>query len=140
MISSSRIFVAGVCCWDKLIVSNSLLLIILSWHPFSWFILAFSLNKLSLLVMLEYAQLSKKQATLFLQLVWCWELCSLAIGQYAYAYYIPVQRSSYCYVFSKVSRNASHPLLSSSIVNLMNWLTFLMWWKKFSKCARLRME
>ena len=49
----------------------------LSGYPFCFntgFILAFSLVKSSLLVLMEYALLKKEEITLFLQLVWCWEL------------------------------------------------------------------
>ena len=136
----------GFVLWlrQAVIIRNSLkiLLIMLSRYPFFFntcFILAFSLCKPSLFVIMEYAVLNKEETTLSLQLVWWWELqCrywSVCVGfLYANTEIPPL------FLFNKVSRNASSPLLYSSIVNLIFWLRLLIWWKKFSKCLRLRIE
>ena len=50
-------------------------------------------------------------------------VCRLLIYQY---------EISPLFCFNKVSRNASSPLLSSSIINLIFWWRLLIWWKKFS--------
>ena len=61
------------CCdWGKLwlfVILLKILLIMLSWHPFSFnncFILAFSLCKSFLFVIMEYALLNKEETTTFL--------------------------------------------------------------------------
>ena len=80
LISSFWISVACICCcdWDKLwllVILYKILLIMLSWYPFSFstcFILVFSLVRSSLIVIMEYALLNKEEITLFLQLVWLW--------------------------------------------------------------------
>ena len=79
---------------QAVIVSNSVedLLLMLSYYPFSFntcFILAFSLAKSSLLVIMEFAVLNKKKQH------FPWNLfggkgCSVGIGQYALASYIPI--------------------------------------------------
>ena len=63
--------------------SVQLVLIMLSWYPFSFntcFILAFSF-KSSLFVIMEYALLNHEEATLSLKLVGC-DSCSVGIGEY----------------------------------------------------------
>ena len=102
-------------------------------------ILAFSLVKSSLFVIIEYALLNKEETILSLQLDWwrelywrCWSVC---VGfLYPNIDILPL------FCFNKVSRNASSPLLSSFIVNLIFWQRLLMWWKRFSKFVRLKME
>ena len=147
LISSSLISVACVSCcdWGKLWLLEILLkilLIMLSWYPFSFntcFILAFSLCKSSLLVIMEYALINKEETTLSLQLVWWWELwCkywSVCVG----CLYTDTEISP-LFRFKKVSRTTSSLLISSSIVNVIFWWRLLIWWKKFSKCVRLRIE
>ena len=102
-ISSSWISVAcASCCdWDKLwllVILWKISLIMLSWYPFFFitcFILAFSLCKSYLFVIIEYALLKKEETTL--SLLFCnlfgGESCSVGIGQYVQASYIPIQRS-----------------------------------------------
>ena len=71
LISSSWISAACVCCWNwgklwLLVILLKILLIMLSWYPFSFntcFILAFSLCKSSLFVIMEYALLNKEETT-----------------------------------------------------------------------------
>ena len=82
LISSSWISVVCVSCcdWSKLwllVFLLKILIIMLSWYSFAFntcFILAFSLCKSSLFVVMEYALLNKEETTLSLQLVWWWEL------------------------------------------------------------------
>ena len=74
--------VARVCCcnWVKLrllAILLKILLITLSWYPFSFnicFILAFSLVKPYLLMIKEYALLKREETTLSLQLLRWWEM------------------------------------------------------------------
>ena len=81
LVSFSLIYVNYICCcdWDKLcllVVLLKILLIMLSWYPFSFdtcFILAFSR---------ERALLNKRETTISLQIVW-WGCCSVVTGQHA---------------------------------------------------------
>ena len=135
LISSSWISVACVSCCDRgklwlLRILLKILLIMLFWYQFSFntcFILAFSLCKSSLFVIMELAILNKEEATLFLQLVWGWELeCrywSVCVG-----FLYTNTEISPLFCFNKVSRNASSPLLSYAIVKLIFWWRLLMWW------------
>ena len=97
LVSPTWISLACVCCSDRwlLVTLLKIFLIMLSRYPFSFntcFILTFSLCKSSLFMIMEYALLNKEETTLSLQLVWWWS-CSLGIGQYAQASYMPMQRS-----------------------------------------------
>ena len=104
-----------------LVILLKILLIMLSWYPFffkSYFILAFSWYNSSLFVIMEYALLNKEERKLSLQLVWWLELqCSYWSVRVAFVY---TNTEIFLLTrFNKVSRNASSPLLSSSIVNLI---------------------
>ena len=82
LVTSSWIFVAWISFCDcgklwLLVILLKILLMMLSWYPFSFktcFILAISLCKPYLFVIMEYALLNKEETTLSLQLVWWWEL------------------------------------------------------------------
>ena len=113
----------------------------LSRYPFSFntcLILAFSLCKSSLFVIMEYALLNKEETTLSLQLVWWWELQCRYWSVYVCILYTNTEIFP-LFRFNEVSKSASSPLLSS-VVNLIFWWRLLMWWKKFSKCVHLRIE
>ena len=128
MYTHSYLFLLDICClrcccergelWLLAILLKTLL-IMLSWYSFFYntcFILAFSLCKSSLFVLIDYPLLYNEEATLFLQLVWWWKLyCrywSICVG-------FLCRLSLFC--FNKVSRNVSSPLLSSFIVSLIFW-------------------
>ena len=134
LIPFSWISVACVCScnWDKLwllVILLKILLLMLACCPFfsnTCLILAFSLVKSSLFVIMEYALLNKDGTTFFLQLVWWWErYCrywSVCVG---FLYTNTEIFSLFC--FNKLSRNTSFPLLSFFIVNLIFWWRWLMW-------------
>ena len=73
------------CDWCKLwllVILLQVLLIMLSWYSFSFntsFTLAFSLVNSSLLVIMDYALLSKKKTKLSLELVWWWDHIDLFV-------------------------------------------------------------
>ena len=115
---------------QAVIVSNLLKdFVILFWCPFSLstcffagvinlnncFIEAFSLFGSSLLEIIEYALLEKEEATLSLQIASWYELyCSYCSVQWGFLYANADIFPLFC--FDKLSRNASSPLLSYSIL------------------------
>ena len=80
-----------------LVILFNVLLVTLSSYSFSFntcFMLPFSLAKSSLLVIMEYALLKKaKKKKHFPCNLFDGESCSVAIGQYALASDLPIQRS-----------------------------------------------
>ena len=126
-----------------LVILWKILLVMLNWYPFplsTCFILVLYL--LSHIYWWSWSMLHLTGNNTFLAgfLVVRAVVYGQSASQYKHLLLYPSTKICPLFSFSELSRNASSPLLSSFIVNLIFSWRLLMWWKTFSKCVCLRME